>query len=284
MLKRLVNIIVICSLIAICCPQEGAAQIWSPTKDDVYKESDVKHAFETAPYFGIYKDNYFIFGPQVGPKSNRHNTNLKFQVSVAQRLTKSTLPGGTYLYLFYTQKCFWNVLEESFPMHDLNFNPGIGLTKPLFSNNRFIGKLTFILEHESNGRDSTDSRSWNRISLVANVLVAPHLMAYGKLWIPIVDGENNRDLLDYMGIFTVGMSYMPLSERFSATVLFTKRRGWDLNFNTTVELSYKLGRNSNQYLFLQFYNGYGEGMLDYNVFSSALRAGFVIRPRFFSDF
>ena len=73
-------------------------------------EDSVKQDFSNQPYFGIYKDNYFIFGPSVGPKANRTNTNVKFQISIAQRLTKGTLPWGTYLYLFYSLICFWNIL------------------------------------------------------------------------------------------------------------------------------------------------------------------------------
>lgn len=264
--------------------QSADAQIISPSKEDVLNVDSVKQAFEDAPYFSLYKDNYFIFGPSIGPRPTRTNTNVKFQISVAQRLTRSTLPGGSYLYLFYTQKCFWNVLEKSFPMTDLNFNPGIGITRPIFVKNRFIGKITLVLEHESNGRDSIQSRSWNKISLAANMLIDPKIMIYGKFWIPFIDGQNNRDLLDYVGIYQFGLSYMPFNHRFAATLLITKRKGWNFNYNTMFEMSYKIGRRTNQYLFLQYYNGYGEGLLDYKQFKSQLRVGFVIRPRFFSDY
>ena len=284
MIKRILHIILLSLLSAIFCPDDIEAQILSPTKEDVLNADSVKQAFEDQPYFGIYKDNYFVFGPSIDPKPNRSNTNVKFQISVAQRLTKSVLPGGSYLYLFYTQKCFWNVLEESFPMRDLNFNPGLGITRPIFVKNRFIGKVTLILEHESNGRDSTESRSWNRLSLAANVLIDPQIMIYGKFWIPFIDGQNNRDLLDYMGIYSFGLSYIPFNHRFAATLLVTKRKGWNLNYNTVIEMSYKIGRRTNQYLFLQYYNGYGERLLDYKQFRSQLRVGFVIRPRFFSDY
>ena len=43
--------------------------------------------------------------------------------------------------------------------------------------------------------------------------------------------------------------------------------------------------NKNLYIFfLQYYNGYAEGLLDYNKFHSRLRAGLVIKPNFFSDY
>lgn len=199
-------------------------QIVSPTRDEVLDVDSVKKAFDDEPYFGLYKDNYFIFGPAIGMKPTKYNTNVKFQISVSQRLTKRTLPLGTYLYLFYTQKCFWDVLRKSFPMTDLNFNPGIGLTKPLFVKDRFIGKVSLILEHESNGKAEEESRSWNRVSFAGNILIDPTMMVHGKIWIPIVDGENNRDLLDYYGLYQFGITYMTPTKRFVGSVILTKRK------------------------------------------------------------
>lgn len=267
---------------AFAC-QRAEAQIVSFDGRPMDADS-VRYDFEHQPYFGLYKDNYFIFGPAVGPRMTRDNTNVKFQVSVAQRLTRSVLPFGTYLYLFYTQKVFWNVLQESMPMTDLNFNPGIGLTKPLFVKDRYIGKLTFMVEHESNGRDSIQSRSWNKISLAANIFIDKQLMVHGKVWLPIIDSSNNADILNYSGIYQVGMQVMSYNQRLTGSVTLVKRKGWNLNYNTIVELAYRFNRRDNQYFFIQYYNGYGEGMLDYNKFHSQLRAGIVIKPRFFSDF
>lgn len=244
----------------------------------------VREAFDKQPFFGLYKDNYFIFGTAVGSKPTRENTNVKFQISIAQRLTRSTLPWGTYLYLFYTQKVFWNVLENSMPMTDLNFNPGIGLAKPLFVKNRFIGKLTMMLEHESNGRDGTASRSWNKVSLGANIMIDPAFTIHGKFWIPIIDGQNNKDILDYCGIYQTGMQFNALNNRLGVAVTLVKRRGWKLNYNAIVELSYKLFPRDNQYIFLQYYNGYGEGLLAYKEFHSTVRVGIVIKPKLFSDY
>ena len=257
-------------------------------RDDLGKPlntDSLRREFDKAPWFGLYKDNYFVFGPSVGSKPTKENTNVKFQISISQRLTRSTLPFGTYLYLFYTQKCIWNVLEESLPMIDLNFNPGIGLAKPIIrSDGRFLGMAQLVIEHESNGRDSIASRSWNRISLGASILVTPSITVHGKVWIPIVDGENNKDLLRYAGICQAGVAYNSPNHRFGASVHLVKRKTWKPDFNTVIELNYRIFRNSNQYFFLQYYNGYGEYLLDYNKFSSHLRLGLVIKPRLFSEF
>ncbi len=268
---------------AMLCPDEVSGQILS-SNEDKFNPDSIRRDFRDQPYFGLYKDNYFIFGPPVGPKANKHNTNIKFQISIAQRLTNATLPWGTYMYLFYSQKCFWNVLENSMPMTDLNFNPGIGLTKPIFVKNRYVGKVSLIVEHESNGRDSIWSRSWNKVSLAANVIIDPNLSVAGKVWIPIVDGENNRDILKYCGIYQVSVQAMSNNRKFSGALTLVKRKGWNFNYNTILELAYRFSRKSNQYFFLQYYNGYGEGLLDYKVWKSQVRVGIVIKPQLFSDF
>ena len=285
MLKKLLRktLMLIVALVAAGAASAVHAQIVAEPGKKVDTDS-IRRAFDNQPYFGIYKDNYFIFGPAIGPKITRKNTNIKFQISIAQRLTKSTLPLGTYLYLFYTQKVMWNVLEKSMPMTDLNFNPGIGLAKPLFVKNRFIGKVILCLEHESNGRDEDASRSWNKISLGANIMVDPMLMVHGKFWIPIVDGMNNKDILDYSGIYQVGLHMFSPNRRFNLGITLVKRRGWNLNYNSIIELSYRLWKRDNQFLFMQYYNGYGEDLLEYNKFHSQLRVGIVIKPRLFSDF
>lgn len=260
------------------------AQIIATEKTNVMRRDSVIRDFDSRPYFGLYKDNYFIFGTTVGHKPTRENSNIKFQISVSQKLTRSTLPFGTYLYLFYTQKAFWNVLEDSMPFYDLNYNPGIGLSKPLFSNDRYVGKLSLIIEHESNGRDSIWSRSWNRISLAASMFIDRNLMVFGKAWIPIIDGQNNKDILHYCGIYSVGTQFISNNKRFTGSIMLTKRTGKLFNYNTVVELGYRFSKRDNQFFFLQYYNGYGEGLLDYNRYHSMVRVGICIKPEFFSDF
>lgn len=281
--RHILHFIIVMVLGIAAVPRCGAQIVVDP-RDKIDTDS-VRRAFDNGPYFGLYKDNYFIFGTAVGnQRPSKLNTNIKFQISIAQRLTRSSLPWNTYLFLFYSQKCFWNVLENSMPMTDLNFNPGIGLTKPFFVKNRFVGKLTLLAEHESNGRDGAASRSWNKISLAANVMIDPQINVHGKVWIPIIDGQNNKDILDYCGIYQVGTSFSSTNQRFGASVILVKRRGWSLDYNVIVELNYRIFKKENQYLFIQYYNGYGEGLLAYKEFHSQLRAGIVIKPRLFSDY
>lgn len=281
---KVITKLLIVLLAALAGGLTAQAQILAAPGEEPMQADSVMRDFSNQPYFGLYKDNYFVFGPSVGPRPTKENTNVKFQISIAQRLTRTTLPWGTYLYLFYSQKCFWNVLENSLPMTDLNFNPGIGLTKPLFVKNRYIGKLTFLIEHESNGRDSTASRSWNKIALAANVMLTNNLMVHGKIFIPIVDGENNRDIIHYTGFWQAGAQILSNDRRWMGGITVMKRNQWNLNANVIVDVAYRLFNNANQYIFMQYYNGYGEGLLEYNKFHSQLRVGILIRPKLFSDF
>lgn len=251
---------------------------------NVYDLDSLIRDYDSNPSFRLYKDNYFVFGTTLAHTPTNTNSNIKFQISFSQRITRSTLPWSTNLFLFYSQKCFWNVLEESMPMTDINFNPGIGIAKPLFSNGRFIGKAMLMLEHESNGKDSIFSRSWNKISLGANIVVDPQMTVHGKIWFPIIDGENNKDILNYCGIFQAGVSFTSTNKKLGLSFNFVKLKGWNLNYNTTIELSYRFSQKDSHWLFLQFYNGYGEGLLNYKQHQSMLRAGFVIKPRIFSEF
>lgn len=257
------------------------AQVLETNPKAVYNADSVREVLDKMPYFTLFKDNYFVGGIPIGHKPTSTNSDVKFQLSIAQRLTKSKLPFDTYLFIQYTQKAFWNVFEKSLPMRDLNFNPGIGLGHLIVHHNKFIGKGYLMLEHESNGRDSTASRSWNRVTLAVAVLLTKNWEAQFKTWIPIVDGKYNKDLLKYNGIFQVAGNFRTDNRRFNCGVILTKRKTW-WSFNTQIELSYKFNNNENQYFFLQYYNGYGENLLEYNKFKSMLRIGFVIKPQDFS--
>lgn len=257
------------------------AQVLETNPVAVYNADSVREVLDKMPYFTLFKDNYFIGGTTIGHKPTAVNSDVKFQLSIAQRLTKSKLPFDTYLFIQYTQKAFWNVFQESLPMRDLNFNPGIGLGHLIIRHNKFIGKGYLMLEHESNGKDSTASRSWNRISMAADVVLTKNWEVQFQTWIPIVDGKYNKDLLKYKGIFQMAGNFRTDNRRFNCALILTKRKTW-WSFNTQVELSYKFNNNENQYFFLQYYNGYGENLLEYNKFKSMLRIGFVIKPQDFS--
>ena len=253
-------------------------------KQEVLNADSIINDFDSRPAFGIYKDTYFVGGTALNHKPTEFNSDVKFQISFRHRLTKSILPLHSHLFLQYSQKAIWNVFEESLPFHDLNFNPGIGIQNLVVYNGKLVGNGTIMLEHESNGRDGEASRSWNKVSVSYAAVIDPRLEVYGKTWIPIIDGQQNKDILKYCGIFQVGSQFISADRRWVADVTFVKRQGWNLNFNTILNVGFRFSKRDNQYLMLHFYDGYGENLLDYNKYHCRLRIGLLIRPNFFSDF
>ncbi len=254
------------------------------TKQEILNADSIVNDFDSRPAFGIYKDTYFVGGTALNTKPTEFNSDVKFQISFRHRLTKSILPLHSHLFLQYSQKAIWNVFEESLPFHDLNFNPGIGVQNLVVYNGKLVGNGTIMLEHESNGRDGEASRSWNKVSVSYAAVIDPRLEVHGKTWIPIIDGQQNKDILKYCGIFQVGSQFISADRRWVADVTFVKRQGWNLNFNTILNVGFRFSKRDNQYLMLHFYDGYGENLLDYNKYHCRLRIGILIRPNFFSDF
>ena len=251
---------------------------------EILNTDSIINDFDSRPAFGIYKDTYFVGGTALNEKPTEFNSDVKFQISFRHRLTKSILPFHSHLFLAYSQKAIWNVFEESLPFHDLNFNPGIGVQNLVVHNGKLVGNATIMLEHESNGRDGEASRSWNKVTFGYAAVIDPRLEVYAKTWIPIIDGQQNKDILKYNGIFQMGTQYISENKRWVADVTVVKRQGWNLNFNTILNVGFRLGKKENQFLMLHFYDGYGENLLDYNKYHCRLRIGLLIRPNFFSDF
>jgi len=112
------------------------------------------------------------------------------------------LPFYTYLLFIYNQKAFWNIYEDSSPFKDINYNPTIGFGKLVFLNNNLSGFLSLMYEHESNGRDSIYSRSWDYISLSGVYFFNSMIHFQAKVWIPFV-GSDNTDFnrLQRFGIY-----------------------------------------------------------------------------------
>ncbi len=232
--------------------------------------------FDDQPSFGLYKDNYFLTGIPLDRPVNKHTADAKFQISIRQRLTKSILPFKTYLLLTYTQKSFWDVYVHSSPFADLDFNPGVHIGRAVFKQARLRGVVTVGFEHESNGRDSLFSRSWNYFILNGSWYPTRTLTLQAKLW-PGWAGDDNPDIYRYRGNGLVAVSYRTLSSRwwFSAVV---NPRHYMTAFNTTLEANFRVPKKANQYLFIQWYQGYGESLMEYDKYTSMVRAGICIKP------
>jgi phospholipase A1 len=247
-------------------------------------EEQMLNLFDKQPNFGMYKDNYIVTGIPINREISKYTADVKFQISVYQRLTKGVLPFNSSLMLTYTQKSFWNVYKKSAPFEDSNYNPGLLLAKPVIYKNQLRGVACIALEHESNGKDSLDSRGWEYLVLSGLYFFNPNFTVQAKIWAgfldhgdPDLDGGGNPDFYKYRGFGLIAMNYRSLNDKFWVSAIINPRKKLG-NFNTQLELNIKLNAKTNQYFFIQWYSGYCENMLNYNKHTSMVRAGICIKP------
>lgn len=230
------------------------------------------------PSFSSHQDNYFISGVPTNKAITKDNSDIKYQISFKQMVSRATLPLNSYLFVTYTQKAFWNVYRDSSPFEEINFNPGVGVGKPVFNKaGRIFGLAELKFEHESNGRDSLDSRSWNRMTGVFHTPLGRRTILSVKAWVPIAYTENHPDLLDYVGLGEVKVEQTIINNRLIADLTIRKGlEGW--KGAASARVLYRLFNNSgNQYLMLEWFAGYAESLIDYNQYSSMVRIGYVIK-------
>lgn len=129
-----------------------------------------------------------------------------------------------------------------------------------------------------------DSRSWNMASLSVKYFFNPQTILGLKTWISVVDGENNQNLIDYRGFGLVSLNYITKNEKWWFSAEINPKKGGLANANTTLTAGFKMSDKSNQYLYIRFYNGTGDSLLDYKQYNINIRVGFCIKPDYLSFF
>lgn len=244
----------------------------------------------------------------VDPKAKSLYNEVKFQLSfkfkiwrdiirieeIKKIIKESTGIRGIDLWVAYTQQSFWQLYNSAFsaPFRDTNYEPELlfnfdiqqkipGLTGT---------KLQFInvgFNHQSNGRAELLSRSWNRI--VANVGLEKSFGSkndnFGlllKTWYRLPEDEisdDNPDLSRYMGYGELWGTLYWKQQRFAVMLRNNLRQenlgaiqlDWSMPLSTIHE---SLGRKIS--LYFQYFNGYGESLLDYNTSVNRISAGFML--------
>lgn len=250
--------------------------------DTTMPEDSIKAELDKGPWFTTFKDNFGLIGTTIGSKPTGENSDAKYQLSIMQRLSKSNLIWDTHLFFQFTLTSYLNIFEPSFPLHDISINPGIGLNKYLFKDGKYIGQAYLMLEHESNGFDSIQSRSWNKVSVAATIQMTKNWELQAKGWIPIVDGRYSQHVLRYQGLFFVASNFSTNNKRLNLSMMFTPTYRKRIGVNSQFELNYRLLKKQPVYALVQYYNGYGENLLDYNVYKSRIRIGFTLKPKYFN--
>lgn len=232
------------------------------------------------PAFSIFKDNYFVTGVNLSEEPTRNSMDAKFQISFKQRLSNEASVFGAYPYLTYTQKSFWKIYKASSPFEESNYNPGLMLLKPVYRDKKFIGALNMGIEHESNGRDSIYSRSFNAVSVGFIRLYSPKLMVGVKLWLPFLI-DNNPSLPKYIGYAEGQLQWIIHEDRLFFDLTVRKGADWDFKGSINSAISYRLTKNANQLITLQYWQGYSESLIDFKKERGMLRVGFVLKPTFY---
>ncbi len=245
--------------------------------DEIIRKTD------SLPAFSIYKDNYFISGVSLNETINSETADVKYQISIRHRLTKSHLPFDTFLYLTYTQKSFWDIYAKSAPFRDNNYNPGLGLGRYIIVNNQLTGATFLQLEHESNGQNDEESRDINLVSFSGKYFFTNNLSIKFKVSVPFLIGENNEDILDYRGTGIFAIDYKTRNDKWWFSGMFSPKKSVK-SANVTLTAGYKISDRFNQYIFGEFYSGTGDSMLDYKKQDLKLRVGICIKPDFYNVF
>ena len=250
--------------------------------DDI-NDARYEKELEKTPSFSIYEDNYFITGSRINESPNSSNSDAKYQLGFKQIISRDLLPFGTHLFFTYQQISFWDIYQDSFPFRDTNYNPSLGLGKLLFDDRGEIdGGLWFAFEHQSNGRDEEDSRSWNYFSLLYYKVFSDKFHSSLEAWAPIGTKDGNQDLLEYIGYGQLTTTWRP-TEILFIEGKFRKALRTDWRGSAQISVNLRYSKRTNQFIYLQYFVGQGESMLDYQMNSNYLRVGIVFKDLLFWD-
>jgi len=204
------------------------------------------------------------------------NVEMKFQISFEVPLWTRILNRPLDLYFAYTQLAFFQAYNQKYssPFRDTNYEPELGLH---WAPDLRIGakgsrwRLTSVrmaADHQSNGRSEPLSRSWNRITGEATVERGDLSLGL-RLWSQLQSNPpDNPDIEDYLGFGELRASYDLGRQRLGVMLRSVQ--------HPTVQLdwSYPLGERVR--LYAQYFNGYGESLLDYNHSVNRIGIGFML--------
>lgn len=201
------------------------------------------------------------------------NTETKFQISLKVPLLSGNLFNDVdQVFFAFTLKSWWQIYadEISRPFRETNYQPEFFYLSPI-NFHPFHGNsiLAFGLVHQSNGHSQLLSRSWNR--LYVNYLYEKNNFALSlRPWYRIPEsekttpddgvGDDNPDIIDYMGHFDLSMVYKytdNIELTFKGRNNFATHKGF-----VEVGMTFPLWGKLKGYT--QFSSGYGDSLIDYN--------------------
>lgn len=213
------------------------------------------------------------------------DTELKFQMSFKFPLgVKSVLLANDGFYFGLTTTAWWQLYaaDISAPFRETNYRPELFYLAPL--DLRVAGGdigLMVGIEHESNGRGGSLSRSWNRT--FAQVLLERDGFATSiRLWdrwdegakpFPgAAEGDDNPDIVDFTGHFEWQLAY-EWNDRFEISARLRRNLATS-NGAFQLDLTFPLFGKVKGYL--QYFDGYGESLIDYDFRQRRVGLGFAV--------
>lgn len=225
---------------------------------------------------------YFALGAHQG-------ANARFQLSFKYRLfDPSTGYGATQpwlvgFYFAYTQTSLWDLSADSKPFHDTAYRPSLFWSWQRVDQRTWIDGVRLGFEHESNGQAEPTSRSINTLFVRPewrwSVGRGGALEFTPKFYAYLSNGEN-PDIASYRGYVDWRVRHDAGGQWITTAVarVGTAGKGSLLLDMSRRTRDIKVGPVSG-YLHLQYFNGYGESLLDYNVRRPwQLRVGLAIVP------
>lgn len=230
----------------------------------------------------IYQQN------DVPLREGLQSAEVKFQISLKSQLNEADLvfPNDS-LSLGITLEAWWQLYSSdlSSPFRETNYQPEIFYLVPLLWG-PFGGNTAVVLgfEHQSNGQVQGLSRSWNR--LYASLLYEKGpFVASIRPWYRIPEdpkeapgepeGDDNPDILDFMGYGDVGASWR--NDRFEYAV---RARGNPSTGKGAITIGMTFPFFAKFRGFVQYFSGYGDSLIDYNHYQQRIGVGVALTNLF----
>ena len=205
------------------------------------------------------------------------HVEVKFQFSIKFPLLDKVIGENSSLQLAYTNQSYWQAYNEeaSFPVRETVQEPEVFL---LFENDTellgMVNRLISIgISHQSNGQAGDQSRTWNRL-YAEFVLQRDDFYLSFKPWYHGKTEQarkDNPDIDKFYGHSEIRLAYAD-GENTSSIMLRNYFENPDYG---AVELNWSFPMSRRVKWFFQYFNGYGENLIDYNVRTNRFGIGFA---------